>query len=457
MAGGLLETVAMRNTAIADLLLVGIAGALASCVPVAEQADVGEVTQEVILSNVNVREVALTANVLDDWGMKKQISAALVKDHTLTVRYCAAHFPQSSPQLANLKLALGGYNGAPGVAINLVDVDEAAGTSKHPDLTTFTLPANAIYVDYSPDLDNNVWASTALPDASCDNASPRQCSQARLYVNADKYTTETPSTGVFMHELGHVFGLSHINEDDDSVARLDPSDMWLDRTTVHGLKNESNDHRGLAIHAGTLAWLRQYYAATTNGTLDTDEIVAHQNVSFVGTTSGGVTPHYEWNMAKTFGWGTGTTLADGLNEVKLKWNSISSAFEPCAAPGTQPHWFARMSETSTNTVDKLFQAVFEVTNSDAGTNWSQVASETFDSYLAGDSDFRQIDWDATFVLSAAAFGLPSTGITTKTLRQLRFRADANNSLAERNEVNNEYVVNLCLYPSTSSCSSACDQ
>src|ERR1043165_5759481 len=110
----------MRNTAIADLLLVGIAGALASCVPVAEQADVGEVTQEVILSNVNVREVALTANVLDDWGMKKQISAALVKDHTLTVRYCAAHFPQSSPQLANLKLALGGYNGAPGVAINLV-------------------------------------------------------------------------------------------------------------------------------------------------------------------------------------------------------------------------------------------------------------------------------------------------------------------------------------------------
>jgi hypothetical protein len=69
----------------------------------------------------------------------------------------------------------------------------------------------------------------------------------------------------------------------------------------------------------------------------------------------------------------------------------------------------------------------------------------------------KIDWDATFVLSAAAFGLPSTGITTKTLRQLRFRADANNSLAERNEVNNEYVVNLCLYSSTSSCSSACDQ
>jgi hypothetical protein len=437
--------------------MVGLTGALASCVPVDEPASVGQATQEVILSNVNERDVVLTANVLADWGMKKQISAALVKNHTLTVRYCAEHFPQSSLQLEKLKLALGGYNGAPGVAINLVDVAEAAGTTTHPDLTTFALPANAIYVDYSPDLANDVWASTGLPDASCDNASPRQCSQARLYVNANKYTTETPSTGVFMHELGHVFGLSHINEPDDTAARLDPSDMWIDRSIVHGPKNESNDDRGIVIHAGTLAWLRQYYAATTNGTLDTDEIAAHQNVSFVGTTSGGITPHYEWNMAKTFGWGTGTTLADGLNEVKLKWSSLSGAYEPCSAPGTQPHWFARMSETSTSIVDRLFEAVFEVTNSDAGTNWSQVASETFDSYIEGQSEFRQIDWDATFVLSAAAFGLPSTGITTKTLRQLRFRADANHSLTERNEVNNEYVVNLCLYPSTSSCSSACDQ
>lgn len=39
-----------------------------------------------------------------------------------------------------------------------------------------------------------------------------------------------------MLELGLVLGMSPINEDDDSVPRLDPSDMWFDRTTLHGYK-----------------------------------------------------------------------------------------------------------------------------------------------------------------------------------------------------------------------------
>lgn len=414
---------------------------------------------------VTTRGVNLTANVLDDWGENKQISQALVTGHTLKVRYCEEHFPAGSAQLANLNLALGAYNGAPGVAINLVDVAPAPGTATHPNLSTFTLPADAIYIDYSPSLASNVWASTSLPDASCDSSSPRQCTQAKLYINGNNYPgTDPPSSGVFVHELGHVFGLKHINEDDDSVTKLNPADMWLDRTTLHGNKFQSNDHRGLAIHAGTLAWLRNYYAATTDGTLDTDEIVAHQNMSMVGETVGGVTPHYEWDPAKTFGWGTGASLVANYNDVKLKWNPTADVgtgtlggFEPCSAPGTLPHWFARMSETSTNTVDKLFEAVFEVTNTDAGTNWTQVATHTFDSYVATQTDFRQIDWDQQFALPPAAFGLPGTGVTAKTLRKLRFRADANNSLAERNEVNNEWEVNLCLYPSTSSCSGTCAQ
>jgi hypothetical protein len=460
-----------------DPRLAVVAGALAwaalgaACVP----DDASDATPEIVsettqglttTSTVTTRGVDLTPNVLADWTMDRQIRTALVTNHTLKVRYCEAHFPPTSQALANLMAALGAYSGAPGVAINLVDVAPAAGTSTHPaDLSTFPLPADAIYVDFSPDLASDVFASTGLPSASCDSSSPRQCTQARLYVNDDKVSTDPPSMGVFMHELGHVFGMKHINEDDDSVTKLNPNDMWFDRTTVHGLKHQSDDFRGLVIHAGTLAFLRQYYPATTTGTLDTDEIVAHHNMSMVQTV-GTVTSHYEWDPAKAYGgWGTAGALVAGLNDVKLRWNptadvgtGVAGGFEPCsAAPGTLPHWFARMSETSTNTVDKLFESVFEVTNNDLGTNWSQVATHTFDSYVAGQADFRQIDWDKTFALPPAAFGLPATGVTAKTLRQLRFRADANNSLAERNEVNNEWQVNLCLYPAGSTCPGTCAQ
>ena len=457
--------------------LLGVTGALvcsvlgAGCVAAGEEERetpdvVSETTQGLTTTSiVTTRGVNLTANVLADWGTGKQISAAIVGNHTLKVRYCAAHFPAGSQQLANLSAALGAYSGVPGVAINLTDVAAAAGTTTHPDLTTFTLPADAIYVDYSPSLASNVFASTLHPAASCDSSSPKQCTQARLYVNSNLVTTDPPSMGVFMHELGHVFGMQHINEDDDSVTLLNPDDMWFDRTTVHGNKYQSNDFRGLVITAGTLAFLRQYYAATTTGTLGTDEIVAHHNMSMVGAPVGSVTPHYEWDPAKAYGgWGTAGALVAGLNDVKLRWNTtadvgtgVPGGFEPCSAPGTLPHWFARMSETSTNTVDKLFEAVFEVTNSDLATTWSQVATRTFDSYVAGQAEFRQIDWDRTFALAPAAFGLPAAGITATTFRKLRFRADANNSLAERNEVNNEWQVNLCLYPSGSTCSAACAQ
>jgi hypothetical protein len=450
-----------------------VVGTLASCAgPAGDGSDPSEVvsaTSRALTTSFHVtsRGLNLTPNILADWGNEKQISAALVTGHTLKVRYCGWHFPSGSVQLANLMSALGAYNGAAGVAINLVDVAAEPGTTKqHPDPATFTLPADAIYVDYSPDLDADVFASTSLPSSSCDSASPKQCTQAKLYLNEARYTAKSPSKGVFMHELGHVFGMSHINEDDDSSPRLDPSDMWFDRTTLHGHKDDGVDFRGIVIQAGTLAFLRHYYAATSDGTLDTDEIAADRNMTMVGETSGTVTPHYEWDPAKTFGWGTGASLVADFNDVKLRWNptadaghGVQGAFEPCSQPaGTLPHWFARMSETSTNTVDKLFEAVFEVTNNDAGTAWSQVATHSFNSYYEpGRADFRQIDWDQTFALPAAAFGLPSTGVTAKTLRKLRFRADANDSLLERDEANNDWDVNLCLYPSGSTCASDCDQ
>jgi hypothetical protein len=462
-------TTAMRGC----MFVAGVVVALAGCMPPTDErpTEVREVLSETSqgltwTSTVTTRGVYLSANVLTDWSWGTQISPTIVGNHTLKVRYCAAHFPPNSPQLTNLTAALNAYSGVAGVAINLTDIAPEPNTATHPDLSTFTLPADAIYVDYKPNMSD--YASTVHPPASCDSASPRRCTQARLYVNADTYIADSPSKGVFMHELGHVFGMEHINGPNDGVALINPWDMWFDRTTIHGNKLDSDDFRGLVIHAATLAFLRNYYPATTNGTLDTDEIVAHRNMSMVGDEAGGITPHFEWDFARSFeGWGTGASLVDGLNEIKLKWNPTADVgggqvggFEPCSAPGTLPHWFARMSETSTNTVDTLFDAVFEVTNNDAGTNWTQVASRTFDSYIAGQEDFRQIDWDRTFPLSAAALGTPSTGVTTRTVRKLRFRADANNSLTERNEANNDWEVTVCLYPSTTSCSSAfqiCEQ
>jgi hypothetical protein len=108
-----------------------------------------------------------------------------------------------------------------------------------------------------------------------------------------------------------------------------------------------------------------------------------------------------------------------------------------------------MSETSTSTVNTPFEAVFEVSTSEAGTAWSTVAERTFDSHVVGQTDFRQIDWDRTFPLAAASLGVAGgAGITTVTTRQLRFKADSTNVLAERNEQNNDWHVNLCLYPAS---------
>lgn len=447
-----------RSTFLALAVVIAVP---ACAVPEPPAPDVvTEVTHDLTTtSSVTTRSVNVTPNVLADWGLAKQLSQTIVGNHTLKLRYCAFHFPTGSQALANLTTAINAYSNAAGVSINVTDVAAASGTTSHPNLSTFTLPANAIYVDYG-DVGSN-YAATNLLDASCDTSSPRQCTQARLLVTdtSPAFTTPTvvdtaPSVGVFMHELGHAFGMAHINEDGDTVTMLNPADMAYARTTVHGKKTQADDFRSDVIQAGTLGFLLATYPATGGNALATDEIVAHRNMSLVDTST---TPpsHIEWNPTKTFTWGTASWLISDVNEVKLRWNPTADggggavgAFEPCAQPGTLPRWHAQMSETSTNTTDKLFQAVFEVSNSGAATTWSQVASHSFDSYVAGQGDLRQIDWEQTFALPAAAFGLPSTGVTAMTRRKLRFRADASSALTERGEGNNEWSVSLCLYPTS---------
>jgi hypothetical protein len=85
----------------------------------------------------------------------------------------------------------------------------------------------------------------------------------------------------------------------------------------------------------------------------------------------------------------------------------------------------------------------------AGTTWSVVAERTFDSYVAGQADLRQIDWEKTFPISAADVGVVGgAGITAITTRKLRFKADSSGAITERNESNNEWRLNICLYPAS---------
>jgi hypothetical protein len=233
--------------------------------------------------------------------------------------------------------------------------------------------------------------------------------------------------------------------------------MIYDRTTIHGNKFMSDDFRGTVIQAGTLAFLLAYYPSGITAGLATDEIVVHQNMSLTDLTDDLHPKHIEFDPAKTYsGWGQAGSLITNLNEVKLRWNPAAAngtaspgAFEPCKSAGTQPRWIARMSDTSISHTNTPFLGVFETSTTETGGPWNTVASWTFDSHVAGQTDFRQIDWDQSFYISAADVGVAGgAGITAKTLRKLRFRADSTHALTERDEQNNEWQVGICLYPAT---------
>lgn len=427
---------------------------LSACV---EAPDLATTDQGLVAtSKVTSRGVNLTADMLEDWGHKKQLSQAIVANHTLKVRYCGKHFPPNSQIRANLEKAVNAYSTVAGLTIEITDVAEEPGTAtNHPDLATFTYPNNAIYVDYA-DLDPGVYAATG--EMSCDNSVPiKQCTKAKVLINDQNIGFTDPmnvddatSVGVFMHEIGHAWGLSHINSDLDDNVLLDPSDMAFDRSTIHGWKTQAMDFRSNLIHAGTLAFLQTYYGDPADPALLTNEIVAHTNTSIRDGDT-----HIEWNPAKTYTWGTAASAIEELNETKLRWNNIDNTFEPCNFYGTLPRWFARMSDTSTNATNTPFESWFEVSKNTAATSWSKVGSQTFDS--VGANDLRQIDWEKTFPIRLADVGLsvPPTQVVD---RKLRFRADANGALTERNEANNEWSVNVCLYPvADTTCSRECLQ
>jgi hypothetical protein len=192
------------------------------------------------IARASCARAAPVSSPLDEWGSDKLIDPALVINHTLKLRYCAQHFPAGSPALANLTTAINTYSAVAGVAIDISDIAAATGTATHPDLATFTLPSNAIYIDYSYTMDADMFAATALPSASCDSSSPKHCTTARIYINGNSVVSDTDftdpdkatSVGVFMHELGHVFGMKHITDDDDTEAMNNTSNMWFDRTTM---------------------------------------------------------------------------------------------------------------------------------------------------------------------------------------------------------------------------------
>src|SRR5262249_19357854 len=141
-------------------------------------------------------------------------------------------------------------------------------TTTHPNLATFTEPTNAVYVDYD-DLASDTYAATNWFDCgAATGADPRPCSRAHIYANENHYTSDTnsatsPSVGVFMHELAHVFGEIHI---DGSASKpvTDDESMVYDRLTIHGPKYDSDDPRGSNIPAASLVFLRNYYADSSS-------------------------------------------------------------------------------------------------------------------------------------------------------------------------------------------------
>jgi hypothetical protein len=417
---------------------------LAACA--SEELDETTVEELTQVGIVTTRGISASVNNLADWNRNTMIDPTIVDNGTLRVRVCIEHFPIGSQARTNLVAALTAYNTVPGVAIDITDIAGAAGTGTHPNLATFALPTDAIYVDYDDTLASNVFASMATIPASCDASSPQQCTQARIYVNPDKVPAgEAPSVGVFMHELGHVFGMQHINEDDDSLVLNNPTTMSLDRTIVHGNKLQSDDFRSTVIHGATLAFLQSYYPEANDPDLATNEIVVHRNTS----VSDGVT-HIEFNPSKSYqDYGSGLALIADLNETKLRWNVTAGVFEPCTLPGTTPRWFARMSDTSTNAVNTQFQARFQVSSLPTGGTWTTLVDRMFDSHNAAQTDYRQIDWDRELAITATALNVAGgAGIAAMTQRRLRFEADSTGVLAERNESNNSWWVNLCLYPAS---------
>jgi hypothetical protein len=422
--------------------LATLAGAAALAALAAGAAGAGDV--------VLVRGLNPTAADLAEWASPRQLSPALVADGTINVQYCEEHFPAGSQALRNLQDAVGTYNAIPGVAVHM-EVVAAADSTTHPADPAAFAPADAVYVDYAYDMDPGAWAGAS--SSSCvTGGALRACSKGLLKLNGNNYVSDTdpadsasaPSAGVFMHELAHLFGLSHIETDQPVV---NPANLALARATIHGHKLHGTDQRGTAVHALTIRFLREYYP-DSSGSLDTDELTVHPNMVVIDP---GLRLVEEFTADKSYRRGSGVGLTDGLNEVKLRWNPTlhGGAFESCAVPGVDPTWYAQFSEISASTVNTPFDAEFLVSTAAVpdATQWNVVATRSaLNSYVAGQADFRQFEWTKDFALTWQDVDVPVWGPLGMVVRRLRFRLDPQDAVAERREGNNEWDVKICLFP-----------
>lgn len=392
------------------------------------------------------RDVAATPMNLADWAGERRLAPDLVAD--LTIYYCEEHFPAGSQALANLEAAVAAYDMMPGVRIALATAP-APGTTTHvPDLKF----DDAVMVDYAP-IDPDAWAGAFV--GTCDPVGAiEECRLGRVLLNSLHYTTDTdpwdderaPSVGVFFHELGHLLGLTH-PENSTGANRA------LARATIHGPKVHRDDPRGAVRHALTLAHLRAVYPAKL-ALLPDAELSVHPVLMLAdadGTTSDEITFDKRYQRNPEAG------LADGLNEVKLRWNPVGRRFDACVAPtaSAPPTWRAQLSETGGGLLTQAVELRWSISTAAKPAKWTRLATTTID-HAAGVEPLAQYDWTTKLVIGAAAVGLPVSGPLTMVTRQLAFEIDPDGAVTEDDETDNRVTATVCLYPAGDACSAPCE-
>jgi len=393
------------------------------------------------------REVAPTPLNLADWAGPKRFSPALAAAG-LTIYYCAAHFPAGSQALANLEAAVAAYDAMPGVALDLT-------LAPRPGAHVPELWLNdAIMVDYAA-LPDEGWAAGPLdgcrPIGAAD--ATEECTRGRIKLSEAHYVTDTdpwdagraPSVGVFFHELGHLFGMTHPQ---NSAG----ANLHLARATIHGPKHHSDDPRGTARHAATLAHLRAAYPVRWP-TLPTTELTAHP-VLMLGDPVTGASD--EITLDRRFQRHPESGLADDLNHVRLRWNSAAQRFDVCTAGGGLPSWRAQLSDTGGGTAAQSVTLRWSIANATPRpTAWTTLATTTIDP-ASGAEPLAQYDWTTTLRITATAAGLPYGGPTAMTRRELAFEIDPENAVVESDETDNRVTASVCLYPAGDACDAPCD-